>query len=122
MNHNNFSMINRLKIWTWKKNYEGVGGGGGKKLQDVSEYSSIFCFINYNCRSFRIMDDDGSKTLDIREFRDGLRDYGLRELDEQTISDVFRELDKDGSGKLSYDEFLVAIRVWTQKHLIIILS
>lgn len=68
------------------------------------------------------MDDDGSKTLDMREFRDGLRDYGLRELDEQTISDVFRELDKDGSGKLSYDEFLVAIRVWTQKHLIIILS
>lgn len=63
------------------------------------------------------MDDDGSKTLDMREFRDGLRDYGLRELDEQTISDVFRELDKDGSGKLSYDEFLVAIRVWTQKHL-----
>ncbi|XP_061175024.1 calcyphosin-like protein [Saccostrea echinata] len=61
-------------------------------------------------RSFRIMDDDGSKTLDFREFRDGLHDYGLRELDDQTISDVFRELDKDGSGKLSYDEFLVAIR------------
>lgn len=61
-------------------------------------------------RSFRIMDDDGSKTLDMREFRDGLRDYGLRELDDQTIADVFRELDRDGSGKLNYDEFLVAIR------------
>lgn len=60
------------------------------------------------------MDDDGSKTLDMREFQDGLRDYGLRELDEQTIADVFRELDRDGSGKLNYDEFLVAIRVWTQ--------
>lgn len=43
MNHNNFS-INRIKIWTWKKIIMGLGGGG-KKLQDVGEYSSIFCFI-----------------------------------------------------------------------------
>lgn len=78
-----------------------------KKVKHFHPYDASL-FI---CRSFRIMDDDGSKTLDMREFRDGLRDYGLRELDEQTIADVFRELDRDGSGKLNYDEFLVAIRV-----------
>lgn len=82
-------------------------GGGTTRCRRIF----IHILFHYKCRSFRIMDDDGSKTLDMREFRDGLRDYGLRELDEQTISDVFRELDKDGSGKLSYDEFLVAIRV-----------
>ncbi|KAK3089169.1 hypothetical protein FSP39_001432 [Pinctada imbricata] len=60
-------------------------------------------------RSFRIMDDDGSKNLSYEELRNGLRDYGLR-LDDNTVQELFRELDKDGSGKLSYDEFLVAIR------------
>lgn len=57
------------------------------------------------------MDDDGSKILDMWEFWDGFCDYGFWELDEQMIVDVFRELDRDGSGKFNYDEFLVVIRV-----------
>ena len=28
-------------------------------------------------RVFKIMDDDGSRTLDFNEFKKGLRDYGL---------------------------------------------
>merc|ERR1712110_871525 len=60
-------------------------------------------------RQFRIYDDDGSKTLTLEEFVEGVNDFGLNFSSDET-SDLFAEFDKDGSGTISFDEFLVALR------------
>jgi len=60
-------------------------------------------------RTFRIFDDDGSKSLDFNEFKKGLRDYGLY-LEPQEVKEIFEAFDKDNSGVLDFDEFLVALR------------
>ena len=57
-------------------------------------------------RTFKIMDDDGSRSLDIHEFKKGLHDYGA-EVSKQEGNVMFEQLDKDGSGTIDFDEFLV---------------
>lgn len=60
-------------------------------------------------RTFRIMDDDESKSLDFKEFKKGIHDYGLL-MEDGVIKQLFEQLDKDGSGSLDFDEFLKALR------------
>lgn len=60
-------------------------------------------------RVFRIMDDDGSRSLNFEEFKKGLHDYGVSD-SEQDAQEVFARFDKDGSGTLSFDEFLESVR------------
>lgn len=60
-------------------------------------------------RTFRNIDDDGSKSLDFEEFKYGLQDFGIR-MDVASLKEMFNYIDKDGSGKISFDEFLKAIR------------
>ncbi|XP_013408165.1 calcyphosin-like protein isoform X1 [Lingula anatina] len=60
-------------------------------------------------RAFRIMDDDGNRKIEYREFVKGLRDYGV-DLDKHEQQELFQELDTDGSGTLDFDEFLIALR------------
>lgn len=48
---------------------------------DFSKDTSLKYISTHHSRLFRIMDDDGSKSLDLAEFKKGLHDYGL------TISD-----------------------------------
>lgn len=61
-------------------------------------------------RTFKIMDDDESRSLDSREFAKGIHDYGLTELEKDTIDELFQVFDKDGSGTIDFDEFLVKLR------------
>ncbi|KAH8250307.1 hypothetical protein KR026_010643 [Drosophila bipectinata] len=61
-------------------------------------------------RSFRVMDDDGSKTLSSEEFKKGVKDMGL-ELSDSEIQDMFTRFDTDGSGNINMTEFLVKLRV-----------
>ena len=61
-------------------------------------------------RTFKIFDDDGSRSLDFKEFTKGLRDYGLV-VDATVVKQLFTELDKDGSNSVDFDEFLEALRV-----------
>ncbi|XP_002156174.1 calcyphosin-like protein [Hydra vulgaris] len=60
-------------------------------------------------RTFKIFDDDGSRTLDFKEFSKGLRDYGLH-LEPQEVKEIFDAFDKDKSQQLDFDEFLLALR------------
>eukprot|EP00824_Muranothrix_gubernata_P020034 TRINITY_DN40256_c0_g1_i1.p2 TRINITY_DN40256_c0_g1~~TRINITY_DN40256_c0_g1_i1.p2 ORF type:complete len:219 (-),score=62.11 TRINITY_DN40256_c0_g1_i1:90-722(-) len=60
-------------------------------------------------RTFKIFDDDNSKSLDKKEFGKGLKDYGLT-LAETDLALLLRHFDRDGDGTISYDEFIRGIR------------
>ncbi|GIX80358.1 calcyphosin-like protein [Caerostris darwini] len=60
-------------------------------------------------RAFRLIDDNRDRKLDLEEMKIGLREYGAT-LDDDEISELFQEIDKDGSGTVSFDEFLKAVR------------
>lgn len=59
------------------------------------------------------MDDDENKTLDQREFAKGIHDFGLVEFDRNQIDELFHIFDRDGNGKIDFDEFLTRLRVKT---------
>ena len=60
-------------------------------------------------KSFRIMDDNNSRSLDIHEFRKAMNDYMLG-FSETEINKLFEFFDVDGSGACDYDEFLRQLR------------
>ena len=60
-------------------------------------------------RVMRIMDDNKNKKLSQQEFRNGLADYGVR-MNPVEVSELFNFFDKDRSGSISFDEFLVGLR------------
>ncbi|KAJ1432493.1 hypothetical protein B484DRAFT_327304, partial [Ochromonadaceae sp. CCMP2298] len=60
-------------------------------------------------RKFRIMDDDGSKTLSLVEFKKGLRECALS-LSELQMTQLFSHFDRDRSGCVSFDEFIAGVR------------
>jgi Ca2+-binding EF-hand superfamily protein len=61
-------------------------------------------------RKFRIMDDDGSKSLSMSEFKKGVRECALV-LSELELHELFSLFDRDRSGTIDYDEFLYGVRV-----------
>lgn len=61
-------------------------------------------------RTFRIMDDDGSKQLNLIEFKKGIRDCDIKLTDLQ-LHQLFDYFDKNKNGSVDFDEFLVGIRV-----------
>ncbi|KAH7970632.1 hypothetical protein HPB49_012779 [Dermacentor silvarum] len=61
-------------------------------------------------RQFRIMDDSGDKKLDMEEFKKGLQDFKVF-LSPSEVDALFKDLDKDGNGTISFNEFLIALRV-----------
>ena len=60
-------------------------------------------------RKFRIMDDNGSKSLSMAEFTKGMNESSLG-LSQPEIDMLFRHFDKNGGGSISYEEFLAGLR------------
>ena len=60
-------------------------------------------------RQFKIMDNAGDRKLDRDDLLYGLQDFGLDITGDQ-LNEFIAHADSDGSGKLSFDEFIVAIR------------
>uniref|UniRef100_A0A8C7GPN6 Calcyphosine-like b n=2 Tax=Oncorhynchus kisutch TaxID=8019 RepID=A0A8C7GPN6_ONCKI len=60
-------------------------------------------------RTFKIMDDDNNRTLDMKEFIKGLNDYGVLIEKEEAVA-MFQRFDRDNSGFIDFDEFLLTLR------------
>ncbi|XP_018645771.1 calcyphosine/tpp, putative [Schistosoma mansoni] len=60
-------------------------------------------------RQFRIIDDDGNKKLDFKEFSKGCKDFGV-DLSKEEVKEIFDEIDTDQSGFIDFDEFLISLR------------
>uniref|UniRef100_A0A4W5PXC2 Calcyphosine-like b n=1 Tax=Hucho hucho TaxID=62062 RepID=A0A4W5PXC2_9TELE len=60
-------------------------------------------------RTFRIMDDDNNRTLDMKEFMKGLNDYGVL-IEKDEAMKMFQRFDRDNSGLIDFDEFLLTLR------------
>jgi len=58
---------------------------------------------------FRAMDRNGGGSLDPVEFKYAMRDYGLG-LSEIEVQQIVKNFDTNNDGKLSFNEFLSAIR------------
>ena len=85
-----------------------------KKYVPVYLYMNANFALNYLhvhfCRMFRIFDDDGNKQLNWEEFKKGMHDYGVQ-LSPDDANALFAQFDRDGSGSISFDELLRALRV-----------
>ena len=60
-------------------------------------------------RLFKIMDDDGSKSLSEHEFSKAIKDFKIG-ISEENIPILFNYFDSNRDGTLNIDEFLMAIR------------
>jgi Ca2+-binding EF-hand superfamily protein len=61
-------------------------------------------------RKFRIIDDDGSKTINLVEFKKAMKECGLA-LTELQMNSLFSLFDKDRNGSIDFNEFITGIRV-----------
>ena len=60
-------------------------------------------------RVFRILDDNRNRQLDLNELMWGLKDFDIH-LSEEQAKVLIQHFDRDGSGTVCFDEFLVALR------------
>jgi len=60
-------------------------------------------------RVFRILDDNRNRQLDANELMWGLKDFDIH-LNEEQVACLIKHFDRDNSGSVNFDEFLVALR------------
>ena len=59
-------------------------------------------------RQFKIIDENGNKTIDFGEFCKGMKNAGL-DIPKDILQELFNDFDYDNSGIISYDEFMVKL-------------
>jgi len=64
----------------------------------------------YFSRTFRSFDENGSNTLDRDDLKNGLEEYGVQ-LSSGELDQLFRYFDRAGTGSITFDEFLLQLRV-----------
>lgn len=60
-------------------------------------------------KKFKIADDNRSGSLDQEEFKKAMHDFRIG-MNQAQVTKTFHLFDRDGSGEISYDEFLRMIR------------
>lgn len=98
-----------------------LGNPYQNKKMEIENFESIKARILEVCRKrsangirglrimFKNMDNNGNGSLDPVEFKYGMRDFGI-DLSEAEVSAILKHFDTNRDGKLSFDEFLRAIR------------
>ena len=59
-------------------------------------------------RQFKIMDDNGSGTLDPYEFNKAISDFGI-DIEQKDQMTLFKCFDYDGNGEIDFNEFIRVI-------------
>ena len=72
-------------------------------------------------RIFKAMDENGNKKLECDDFRWGLMDYGVSVTKEEA-TEILNHFDRNGDGRVDFDEFLVCLRVSNNTYLYFILT
>ena len=99
-------------------------GSGRVKKQDYPLFllrAALAQSVSYVQEIFQRWDADGNGMVDASEFRKAIISLGLADVMPATIDQVFRELDDDGSGSVSYRELDRKLRKYagisvTQRH------
>ena len=84
-----------------------ITGSGRVKKQDYPLFllrAALAQSVSYVQEIFQRWDADGNGMVDESEFRKAVISLGLADVLPATIDQVFRELDDDGSGSVSYRE------------------
>lgn len=61
-------------------------------------------------QNFAIIDKNNNRLIDAQELDVGLRQMGVN-LNEEQVAVLLKHFDRDGSGQIDLNEFMVAIRV-----------
>lgn len=84
---------------------------GAQMIQDIKDTlkSRGAMAIRGVARVFKILDDNRNRQLDKNELMWGLKDFDIH-LSEEQVDVLIKHFDKDNSGTVNFDEFLVALR------------
>ena len=79
-----------------------------KKLKEQLKANGGHGFIALQ-RKFRILDDDGSKNLDVSEFKKGMKELKLT-LTDPELRTLFEYFDSNKNGSIDFEEFVQGVR------------
>ena len=112
--------VANTNIWTIELSAEPSGAEpvveapkyeGAQMMQDIKDTLKKrgVMMIRGIGRVFRILDDNRNRQIERNELLWGLKDFDIH-LSEEQVDVLMKHFDRDGSGTVNFDEFLVALR------------